>query len=195
MTRRRKILIAVIVLVLLALAVWLFLTRPPRAAPVTAPTTTTESSAPAAEEGAQVALSQLGALNPSPAPVAERRPGYLQVSELFAERYGSYSNQESYANLSDLLPLMTDAYRARTERLLAEEGGRAPAASYEGVTSVKISTKQIAYNDSAGTATIDVNLQQTKTTGTSEPQVSYKILRVVLERLGEDWKVDSAAWR
>ena len=41
------------------------------------------------------------------------------MGELFAERYGSYSNQGDFQNLRDLLPVMTSKYRTQTEASLA----------------------------------------------------------------------------
>src|SRR5690349_18870190 len=73
----------------------------------------------------------------APAPQAQGATAARQMAELFAERYGSYSNQGDYQNLRDLLPVMTVSYRQSTEAFL-ETAPSAPPAQYEGVTSVKV---------------------------------------------------------
>ena len=114
-----------------------------------------------------------------------------QMAELFAERYGSYSNQGDYQNLRDLLPVMTPGYRASTEAFL-ETASTAPGATFEGVTSVKISTDVRSVTDAS--AVIAVTLQQEKRSGTSAPTTGYRTLRMELTLIGEDWRVDAAAW-
>ncbi len=122
------------------------------------------------------------------------RTAAAQIAELFAERYGSYSNQGSYQNLQDLLPVMTPRYRTETQAYLASVPPSSGTA-YEGVTSQKISTDVRTFDDAAGTAVIAVMLQQQKAVGNSAgAAVSYRSLKMTLKKIGKEWKVDSAAW-
>lgn len=114
----------------------------------------------------------------------------VQVAELFAERFGSYSNQGDYRNLRDLLPVMTARYRQETEAFL-RTADPAPGASYEGVTSVKISTEVRSADDDS--AIIAVALQQERSTGTTVT-TGYRTLRMELQLVGGAWKVDRASW-
>lgn len=124
------------------------------------------------------------------APVTDERTESRQVAELFAERYGSYSNQGDYRNLRDLLPVMTDRYRAETTAFL-EGAGTTAGQPYEGVTSRKVSTS--VRESGAASAVVAVTLQQERTTsaGTS---VGYRTLRMELRKIGDAWLVDRAAW-
>jgi hypothetical protein len=190
--RRRAILIVVLALLLLGLIIFAILwfwpkpgTQAPDIQEPTLPTTTTTpATAPVA-------------LNPLNPPVVKAAPGStaaVQIAELFAERYGSYSNQGDFQNLTDLLPVMTAKYRAETEAYLAT-AATSDTSNYQGVTSVKISSEVRAYSQAAGTATVAVLLQQQKTAGTSPtPAISYRSLRMELKLVGTDWKVDSATW-
>ena len=195
MTRRRKIIIAAIAAALLLLALVLFIsTRKPSAAPAPA-----AAPVPAAEEAVETpeAIPEVPASPLRPTAVAaptDARTGAIQLAELFAERYGSYSNQESYQNLRDLLPVMSQSLRKATEAELAKAGTVPPAQNYEGVTSAKISTKVLSFSEAAGTASLAVTLQETKTVGTAPPEVSYRTLRLSLVKEGEDWKVDAVKW-
>lgn len=127
-------------------------------------------------------------------PIIEGRTASLQMSELFAERYGSYSNQGDYQNLKDLLSIMTASYRSTTEDFLTSVEGAAPALVYEGYTATKISSEEISYNESSGTAQYEVVLQQLKIADNEELVIEYPVLRVGLQRIDDDWFVAKAEW-
>lgn len=113
------------------------------------------------------------------------------IAELFAARYGSYSNQGDYQNIRDLLRVMTPRYRQESEEFL-RTATTVPGATFEGVTSKKISTQFRSIDDDK--AVIAVSMQQEKTVGTAAPTISYRTLRMELLNLGGDWWVDSATW-
>jgi len=197
-TQTRNRLIAVGLVLLLAAIVLLvtFLTR-------------SREETPVAEEQIEVTESPaLGtsldilteAQNPLEPPVEEEKLdagaiAAMQVAELFAERFGSYSNQGNYQNLRDLLPVMTSSYRAETEAFLKSVAFDPPAEEYAGYTSTKISTDEILYDNTSGKATFDIRMQQVSIVGTAEPEISYPYLRVQLSLVGEDWRVSSVDWR
>lgn len=192
--RRRAILIVALALLLLGLIVFAIVRFWPKAAPAPA------AVAPAPTTGLDAAPAVAPALpNPLRPPVAAATSpsgttAAAQMAELFAERYGSYSNQTDFQNLKDLLPVMTASYRAKTEAVIAA-GAPQEVADYQGVTSVKISTEVRSYSSAAGTAVVAVMLQQQKSTGTAvTPAVSYRSLKMGLKLVGKDWLVDSATW-
>lgn len=121
------------------------------------------------------------------------KTGSTQMAELFAERYGSYSNQSDYGNLRDLLPLMTAKLRSETEAKLEAASGT--PTEYVGVTSRKLSSKLTSGDESSDRVVIEVSVQQTKTVGTGAPEVSYKTYVVRLVKVGDDWKVDAISER
>ncbi|HTK60234.1 MAG TPA: hypothetical protein VL283_03455 [Candidatus Baltobacteraceae bacterium] len=188
--RRRAILIVGMLLILIAIivAAVIFLTR-------TLKPPTAEAPPDVAEPATEVTTVAPEDTFDNPLIVRDETvPGKTasqQMAELFAERYGSYSNQGDYQNLRDLLPVMTDRYRRETEAFLATAEA-APGQPYEGVTSVKISTDVRSMEEDA--AVIAVTLQQSKATGASAPTIGYRTLRMELALVGTDWRVDAAAW-
>jgi len=187
--RRRAILIVALAALVLALVVLVVLMLARRTAPEPAPTG--EIIEPTGIEDVPVAAEPFE--NPLILPSVET-PGNTagrQVAELFAERYGSYSNQGNYQNLRDLLPIMTAEYRSRTEAFLASASSE-PGEPYEGVTSVRISTETRSMDDDE--AVIAVSLQQQKSVGTAAPTIAYRTLRMELERVGDRWLVADARW-
>lgn len=193
-TRNRIIVIGLAVLVAGLVAVFTLFDKgnaPEPAAPSSAPAD--EGLAPSAAVDVPAAPD---GLEPEPAtePLIEGKTASLQMAELFAERYGSYSNQGNYQNLRDLLPVMTVSYRSETEDFLDSISAAPPAEIYEGYTSVKVASEERAFDDNAGTARYDISLQQVKVVGAGEPEVLYPVLRVSLKKIGENWKIAGSEW-
>jgi hypothetical protein len=185
-----------VVLVIVALVVGLLRKKPaapaPAApAPVEAPQGGLEvsGSTPPAEKPSTV-TDLLKFTLPSFASLPPEIAGPSQTAELFAERYGSYSNQSEYQNLRDLLPIMTDRFRRESEAKLAALPTGAPA-EYVGVTSVKLSSKLVATDDARDRARVNVLVQETKTTASAPPTTSYRTYVVHLVKVNDEWKVDS----
>lgn len=188
--RRRAILIVGLILLLVAIIVAVIIWLARSVAPQPDTTTGIIEAPTDIEEPAQPAEIFENPLLAAPAPAPGSTAG-RQMAELFAERYGSYSNQGDYRNLRDLLPVMSADYRRRTEAFLAT-AQTASGQTYEGVTSVKISTDVRSMSDDE--AVIAVTLQQQRSTGASAPTIAYRTLRMELVRSGEDWLVDAAVW-
>lgn len=191
--RRRAILIvtlaAIALLGLILLILWLLRQFRPEPAPPVPEPTVQEQPAPVVEPTVVLA----NPLTPPRPPLPEQRVAAVQLAELFAERYGSYSSHSPYSNLRDLLPVMTASYRAKTEAQLEAAESDAPPGTYEGVTSIKVSTTVVTYDESGGRSRIDVALQQTVTKGSQET-ISYRTLKVWVIQEGDDWKVDAVEW-
>lgn len=124
------------------------------------------------------------------APASPGRTAGQQMAELFAERFGSYSNLGDYQNLRDLLPVMTASMRAKTEKYLAT-ADTTPGQPFEGVSSERVST--IVRSLDTDSAVIAVSLQQERTSG-STITTGYRTLRMELRKIGDDWRIDAAAW-
>ncbi len=190
MTPRRRaiIIVALAVLLIGVIVAAVLLVR--RAVPKPAPAPVAEENAPTPEQEAAAAVIQNPLAPAINAPT--ERTAVAQMGELFAERFGSYSNQGDYQNVRDLLPVMTVRYRKATEASLAATKS-APTQTFEGVSSQKVSTDVRAYSVSEGTAVVAVTLQQEKRSGTTTI-VGYRTLRMELKKEGDDWRVDAARW-
>src|SRR5512135_203369 len=148
--RRRAILIVVLAVLLLGIIIFAVIYFWPKPKAASAPAVPATTEAPAAAAPAPVLQNPLKLFA---ATATSGSTAAAQVAELFAERYGSYSNQGGFQNLTDLLPVMTASYRAKTEAYLATASASG-AVEYQGVTSVKVSTQIRSYSASAGTAVV-----------------------------------------
>lgn len=118
--------------------------------------------------------------------------GPTAVAKLFVERYGSYSNEAQFANLSDLLPVMTDDFAERTRMFLQE--AVAPETPY-GVTTRAVTVEVESLDETAGAAVVSLQTQREIAEGsTQNRRVEYQQIRLELRREAGIWKVHSAQW-
>ncbi len=201
MSRRTKIIIAIIVILLLLLGMALFLlTRG------TAPTLP-EVAAPAANQptgglinsstSVGIPSTNVNVASPPPEPVKppDESTGVRQLARSFAERYGSFSNQGNFENLLDLRPFMSTALGAKTDAYVAAESAKPPAQTYYGVTTRSINVQLDAFDNAAGTAKATVKTQRQEfRTATGRPDVYYQDVVIEMVKEGGTWKADSATW-
>lgn len=137
-----------------------------------------------------------------PSPVAVKpvqndkvRADLISLALPFAERFGSYSNQSSYANLEDLLPFMTEQMQTwAKEKIGSAQSGLIPTL-YKGVTTKALSHTVLSVDESKGTAQVRVATQRKELIGSS---TNFKVYNqdVLLTFTKQDtvWLVDSAVW-
>ncbi len=113
-----------------------------------------------------------------------------RTARMFVERYGSYSNQGNYENVSDLYSLMTANMRKAADAFVQAQKTEHPPGVYFGVT-----TKAVSANISslAGNEAIIVVGTQRQEQGAS-PRVVYQSAAVVLTKTGFLWKVEDIDW-
>jgi len=113
-----------------------------------------------------------------------------QLSRLFVERFGSFSNQNGNAHIDDVLELATDKMQTWLKKQ-----GQSLSDQYEGVTSEVLSTDIIDL--SGGIALVNVGVKQTiskQTDSGLEQTVVQKKGQVELQKVGADWKIDGFYW-
>lgn len=184
---RRNVLIAILALFLLLLAglLWMLFSREPAPAPVSAPVPVVELPDAEGEGIAEVRAREEQQERAATASLQS-------ASKTFAERYGSYSTEAEFANLTDVLPLMSAAFAAETRAFVA---GATPAAEYYGVTSRVVSLEVVSSDEAAGAASVRVTMQREEAKGSVQNvSVRYQALLLGFVMEGGAWKVSSAAW-
>lgn len=117
----------------------------------------------------------------------------LAFSKTFIERYGSYSNEAAFANLRDVLPLMSDSFAARTQKFIDE--GEVPE-EYYGVTTKVLTVEVSDKDDEAGRATIEATTQRAETVESPQNEtVKYQEITLTFVMEEGAWKIDSANWQ
>lgn len=132
--------------------------------------------------------------------VTPRETGEIELARMagsFAERFGSYSNQSNFGNITDLKLFMTsdmkkwaDDYvmdaRARTEISLA----------YYGITTKAVTEEVIFFDNDTGHAEVLVETSRREAIGTTNNASNfYQDIKIVLIKVKGVWKVDRAYWQ
>jgi len=187
MDRRTKILILLAIIAIALLILFLLFWRPAKQeTPTPAPTPVTEQPEPidttppepTREERAEAERASVSSIR--------------TLSETFAERYGSYSTEANFANLTDVLVLMTPSFAAETQAFI--DTAEQPT-EYYGVTTRVVSTNVVEQDELAGTATVEVSTQREEAIDSAQNiSVKYQTLTLELVYLNDSWLVDSAQW-
>ncbi|MDA3840471.1 MAG: hypothetical protein PF572_05240 [Patescibacteria group bacterium] len=119
-----------------------------------------------------------------------------RTASLFIERFGSYSNQSNFSNVSDLKIYMSNNMKIWADDFLKKNNIDRDISVYYGITTKSISQKIETIDVGTGEASILVNSLRRESGGTlSEDNSFYQevLVKFVLEK--GFWKVDSANWR
>ena len=115
----------------------------------------------------------------------------VSLSKSFVTRYGSYSNEAHFANLEDVLPLVSASFAAQLQTII--DIGIAPE-EYYGVSTSIVTVKVDEKSETSSQVT--VTTQREEAVG-SPQNTTVKYQDIVLLFIREDglWKVDSATWQ
>jgi hypothetical protein len=136
---------------------------------------------------------------PTPPPVFTQEPStqsvLLALAQVFAEKFGSFSNHANFQNLRDLEPLMTEDMKAWSARYMAENPNK-PNDQFYGVTTRALKAELVSINPEETEAQVVVTTQQAESRGTSgSPGISYAKLSISFKKIGTQWLVNSAVWQ
>jgi cytoskeletal protein RodZ len=186
--RKRTILILLAFIVLLLLLLWFLLAFFSRT-----PQTIEPSVETPVEEVKEVIPSNPTISEEAVEKERETRNGsadVISLSKTFVERYGSYSNEANFANLIDVLPLMSSALASKTESFIASNV--APE-EYYGVTTQVITVNVEEKTDSE--AQVRLTTQRQEATGSPQnSSVYYQEIELFFVKQQGEWRVDSVSW-
>jgi hypothetical protein len=119
------------------------------------------------------------------------------IARSFAERFGTYSNQNNFENIEHLIPYMTERMKQWATNYLEEKRANPVYAGiYHGITTRSLSIETVSYDTSTGTAEFMIKTQRRESTGsTSNSQLTYQDIQIKFRRDQGIWKVDEAWWK
>lgn len=185
--RKRAIIVVLIIIAILLFVVWLLsslFTKDPEVA-YEEPVTQTTQPIKTEETISEKLLQQ-------EQEVRDQSSGVISISKTFVERYGSYSNESNFANIKDVLPIMTTSFAKKSQEFI--DGSTAPKEVY-GVTTRVITVKVDSIDEEVGTAKVLITTQKEESVESSvESLVRYQDIELNLLKEAGVWKIDSATW-
>lgn len=129
--------------------------------------------------------------------VASLETELTRLSASFAERFGSYSNESGFENVSDLYVLMTQSLQAWVANTYVTQlhAQHPRAEGYYNVSTKAISVKKNILDEENGIADFMVLTQRSEVEGQGTPKILYQNLALKLIRLEDTWRVDFVQWR
>lgn len=128
-------------------------------------------------------------------PVEENQDNATQLAIFFAERYGTSSSQADFSNLTDSQVFMTDSFKTATNKLILTERNKAADGVYKSIVTKAILVDFSSFDEVAGTAEGVVKTKRLKTETDGQTSSYEQNLAINLEKVGNEWKVDSASWK
>lgn len=193
-------LIVVIIIAAIMFLIWAFLTKPAVIFRTAAEPTATEEPAglPTTGTGTGGVVTELEPEDTGPAiEISTTEEIEIQrvknLSVLFTERFGSFSNQGDYQNIKDVMPLMTSSMQDWAEGQIGE--GAASGEPYFGVSTKVISTNIKSLDLAAGRAEIGLDTQRHETRTGEDERTYYQTLNLILIKVGTEWLIDFARWQ
>lgn len=118
-----------------------------------------------------------------------------RIATSFAERYGSYSNQSNFENITSLQVYMTDSMKNWSSQFIKSNKQNALASAiYYGITTKAISTKLDNFTDKEADFTITT--QRKEATGTTDnAKIYYQDISIKFAKEQGVWKVEEAEWQ
>lgn len=109
----------------------------------------------------------------------------------FTERYGSYSTESSFANLYDVMDIMTVSFRDETQAFITSSKASSP---YYGVTTRVLSVNIVSSDETS--AVVKVATQREESKGSVQnSEIKYQDLLLTCVEEDSVWKVSSAIWQ
>lgn len=120
-----------------------------------------------------------------------------RMAKSFAERFGSFSNQSNYTNITDLRMFMSEKMKKWADAYMAKNQKDNTADQvYYGLTSKALSADTTLFDDAKGAATVIVETRRREAMGTSNNSSNLYNQKITITFVKENqiWKVDSAIW-
>lgn len=125
-------------------------------------------------------------------PQAVDRAAVIYAARNFAERYGSESNQNDFANIVQAEAFCTDAYTAQLNATMAQQRLTLKTTPFTSTVTKALSISVTALTGS--TANVTVGTQRQETIDRTE-RVYYQDLVVQVVKDGNSWKISGATWQ
>lgn len=157
---------------------------------------TKDQGTPADDESAAAELSSTVAQTIKQEAV--RNPAVLvhSLARSFAERFGSFSNEADFGNISDLSFFMTprmQAWATETVSKAREKQVGTSQEEYYGISTRALAVTKDTLDMKKGSGSLTVATQRRETRGTVV-RVYQEDLFMELEQVGTAWKIDGAEW-
>lgn len=123
--------------------------------------------------------------------LSNQRTSISRAATSFIERYGSYSSDSNFDNITTLDSVMTENMKKQAQNVINNGLG---TTEYYSITTQVVSVNFIDFVEGSTGATLEVFTRRTEQKGLNDPTIFSQTARLQLNRVDNQWKIDSFKW-
>lgn len=123
--------------------------------------------------------------------LSNQRTSISRAATSFIERYGSYSSDSNFDNIDALDSVMTEDMKKQAQNVIKNGLG---TTEYYSITTQAVSVNFIDFVEGSTGATLEVFTRRTEQKGLNDPTIFSQTARLQLNRVDNQWKIDSFKW-
>lgn len=123
--------------------------------------------------------------------LSNQRTSISRAATSFTERYGSYSSDSNFDNIDALDSVMTEDMKKQAQNVIKNGLG---TKDYYSIATQAASVNFVDYVDGSTGATLEVFTRRTEQKGLNDPVIFSQTARLQLNRVDNQWKIDSFKW-
>lgn len=121
----------------------------------------------------------------------------LRIVRIAVERYGTYSNRNTFENILNVQPFMTDRYKQETDKFIDQYSsttGPNVTNDFYGITTNVLAVSTVQFSEKQAIQ-VSVGTQRSETVGNADARVFNQ--DAIVNAVYEDgaWKIDAIAWQ
>lgn len=121
-----------------------------------------------------------------------------KMAASFAERFGSYSNQSNFSNISDLHIFMSAQMKIWSDNYIVQQkANQGDTSIYYGIVTKAVTQELVSFDEEIGQAVILVKTRRREATMTTNNTSKIFNQNIIISFVKENdaWKVSSATWQ
>jgi len=115
-----------------------------------------------------------------------------QIAFAISERFGSYSNEGNFGNISDLKIYMTDSMKNWADSYISESQAEGYSGDYYGITTTALVGEVLEFNEDDASFLITTSRREVKD---NQEEVFNQDIIINFNKIGDEWKVHEAYWQ
>ncbi len=115
-----------------------------------------------------------------------------QIAFAISERFGSYSNEGNFGNISDLKIYMTDSMKNWADSYISESQAEGYSGDYYGITTTALVGEVLEFNEDDASFLITTSRREVKD---NQEEVFNQDIIINFNKIGDEWKVHEAYWK
>jgi hypothetical protein len=115
-----------------------------------------------------------------------------QIAFAISERFGSYSNEGKFGNISDLKIYMTNSMKSWADNYIEEQSEIEYSGIYYGITTTALVGQVTEFNNESASATVTTKRKEVKD---NQESIFNQDIIINFNKVGDEYKVDGAYWQ